>query len=456
MSHHFLSLQQRQRRLLLALGGSSLVNGLLPQKSFGAVPDSSLWHFPKGFYWGAATAGHQVEGQNVNSDSWLLENMQPTLFDVPSGDACNHYQLFDQDIALLADLGLNTFRFSVEWSRVEPVEGMFSLAEIDHYRQVLTSCQRYGLNAMVTFNHFTTPRWFAALGGWENPSSEKLFARYCKTVAQHLGSYMTFATTLNEPNLTQLLFGIPGLLPTKLGTSLDQEIIHKAGILAGTGHFSAWVFGDFEHIHKGLLHGHRVGYEAIKSVCPNLPVGLSLAITDDQAVGEDALPMLAQKRRLAYEPWFELAQKYADFMGVQTYSRARIGAQGLLPPQPGVPLTDMGYEYYPQALEATIRYTHEHLKLPIYVTENGISTTDDTRRIAYIQTALQGVAACLRDGIDVRGYIHWSLLDNFEWLEGYSQRFGLVSVDLETFRRHLKPSATYLGDIARSNSIVKS
>jgi beta-glucosidase len=454
MDNNSLSPKQQQRRLLLALGGASVVNGLVPE-AFGNTDPHHVWHFPRGFYWGAATAGHQVEGQNVNCDSWLLENMKPTLFDAPSGDACNHYQLFDQDIALLADLGLNTFRFSVEWSRIEPVEGMFSLAEMEHYRQVLDSCRRRGVHAMVTFNHFTTPRWFAALGGWENPASEKLFARYCKTVAQHLGSYMTFATTLNEPNLTQLLFGIPGFLSTKLGTATDQEIIDKAGQLVGTGRFSAWVFGDYQHIHQGLLKGHRAGYEAIKSVCPNLPVGISLAMTDDQAVGEGAAPMLARKRRLAYEPWFELSQHYADFMGVQTYSRARIGAQGLLPPEPGVPLTDMGYEYYPQALEGVIRYTHKHLKIPIYVTENGISATDDTRRIAYIHTALQGVARCLRDGIDVKGYIHWSLLDNFEWLEGYSQYFGLVAVDLKTFRRDVKPSATYLGQIARSNSIAR-
>ncbi|NDU85451.1 MAG: glycoside hydrolase family 1 protein [Ferrovum sp.] len=410
--------------------------------------------FPYGFLWGAATAGHQVEGGNINSDSWLLENMEPTLFDEPSGDACDHYYLFDQDIAMLSDLGLNTFRFSIEWSRVEPEAGQFSRAQIDHYRRVLESCQRHGVHAMVTFNHFTTPRWFAGLGGWEHPESSRLFARYCGWVMRHLGEWMSYATTLNEPNLMQLLFGIPGLEQSKLGTIKDQEIIRKAGERVGTGRFSSWVFGDMEPIRQGLLAAHQAAYEAIKTVRPNLPVGVSLAMEDDQAVGPGAEAMLERKRRLAYEPWFDMARRHADFLGVQAYSRARIGKYGRLPPEPGMPLTDMGYEFYPEALEGVIRYTHAHLKLPLYVTENGVATTDDSRRVTYIHRAVAGVARCLLSGIDVRGYVHWSLLDNFEWLEGYRPRFGLVAVDRQTFQRHIKPSATYLGEIARQNRLV--
>ncbi len=441
------------RRRFLATGSTLLASSLLARTAQAQEEPPATHPFPNGFLWGSATAGHQVEGNNVNSDSWLLENIHPTLFAEPSGDACNHYHLFPQDIALLADLGLNTFRLSVEWSRVEPEDGMISHAELDHYRAVLDTCHQHGIRPMVTFNHFTVPRWFSGRGGWEHPDAALVFGRYCDTVARALGDRMAFATTLNEPNLTKLLFGIPGLRQSKLGTHLDHEIIRKAGQMMGTGRFSSWIFGDLEHIHDGLLKAHKAGYQAIKSVWPNLPVGVSIAMEDDQAIDDDAIPMRDKKRRLAYEPWFEAVSSHGDFLGVQAYSRCRIGPDGMLPPQKGAPLTDMGYEFYPEVLEGVLHYTHEHVKVPLYVTENGVATTDDKRRVEYIRRAVTGVARCLQQGIDVRGYVHWSLLDNFEWLEGYRPRFGLVAVNRTTFERHLKPSATYLGQIARSNSV---
>lgn len=444
--------QQRQRRHWLQGSGALVLAGMGATPALGSH-SLAPGEFPRGFLWGAATAGHQVEGGNVNSDSWLLENMHPTLFDEPSGDACDHYHRFDQDIAMLADLGFNTFRFSLEWSRIEPEPGQFSLAEIDHYRRVMESCHRAGVQTMVTYNHFTVPRWFAALGGWESPNAGQIFARYCAMVASYLGDGMTMATTLNEPNLTQLLFGIPGLQQNKLGTIEDQDIIRKAGERMGTGRFSSWIFGDYEHIHHGLLLAHRQAYQAIKTERPNLPVGVSIAMEDDQVAEPGGEDMLARKRRLAYEPWFEVTRHHGDFFGVQCYSRCRIGPAGRLPPEPKMPLTDMGYEFYPEALAGALRYTHEQVKLPLYVTENGLASTDDTRRVEYIRRALTGVTQCLADGIDIRGYIHWSLLDNFEWLEGYRPRFGLVLVDHQTFRRSIKPSATYLGQIARHNRL---
>lgn len=441
------------RRRFLAAGSTLLASSLWARAAQTQENAPPPHLFPDGFLWGSATAGHQVEGNNINSDSWLLENIHPTLFAEPSGDACNHYHLFAQDIGLLADLGLNTFRFSVEWSRVEPEDGMISHAELDHYRAVLDACHQHGVRPMVTFNHFTVPRWFAGRGGWEHPDAPLVFGRYCDTVARALGDRMAFATTLNEPNLTKLLFGIPGLRGSKLGTQMDRDMIRKAGQMVGTGRFSSWIFGDLEHIHNGLLEAHKAGYQAIKSVWPHLPVGVSIAMEDDQAINDSAIPMLNKKRRLAYEPWFEAVSSHGDFLGVQAYSRCRIGPEGMLPPAKGAPLTDMGYEFYPEALEGVLRYSHEHVRVPLYVTENGVATTDDTRRVEYIRRAVTGVSHCLRDGIDIRGYVHWSLLDNFEWLEGYRPRFGLVAVNRVTFERHLKPSATYFGQIARTGQV---
>jgi beta-glucosidase len=431
-------------KAVAALAGGTLLSPL----SFAA---DKGYRFPQGFLWGAAVAGHQVEGDNTHSDAWLLENVKPSIFVEPSGAGVDHYRLFAEDIAMLASFGLNTFRFSIEWARVEPEEGMFSVAAIEHYRDVLKACHKHKIKAVVSFNHFITPYWFAGRGGWEAEGAAQLFARYCSKVAQELGSMMTLATTFNEPDLARLLFGIPGPLSGLTGIPPEKAMLAEAGKRAGTGKFSSWIFGDFDKIEAGLLEGHRLGYQAIKAACPKLPVGLSLAIEDDQAVGDPA--MRDRKRAITYEPWFKAINEHGDFIGVQTYTRALVAPEGQLPPPAGARLTDGGMEFWPEALGATIRYTSQHVKLPIYVTENGIATMDDRQREEYIQRALKGVAGCLQDGIDVRGYLHWSLLDNFEWIFGYKPHYGLIAVDRATMRRTIKPSARLLGSIARKNSI---
>lgn len=437
-------LRRRTLKAIAAVAGGSLLSPL----SFAAA---KVRPFPKGFLWGAAVAGHQVEGDNVSSDAWLLENVKPSIFAEPSGAGVDHYRLYDQDIAMLASVGLGTFRFSIEWARIEPEPGMFSVAAIEHYRDVLASCRKHKIKAMVSFNHFITPYWFAARGGWEAEGAAALFANYCARVARELGAMMDVATTFNEPNLAQLLFGIPGPLSGMTGIPPEKAMLRAAGERAGSGKFSSWIFGDFAKIEAGMLEGHRLGYQAIKAACPQLPVGLSLAIADDQAVGDPA--MRDRKRAIAYAPWFKAISAHGDFVGVQTYTRALVAPEGELPTPAGARLTSNGMEFWPEALGATIRYTAEHVKLPIYVTENGISTDDDKQREEYIQRALKAVADCLRDGIDVRGYMHWSLLDNFEWIFGYKPHFGLIAVDRATMRRTIKPSLRLLGAIARKNAV---
>jgi beta-glucosidase len=177
-----------------------------------------------------------------------------------------------------------------------------------------------------------------------------------------------------------------------------------------------------------MLPAHYQAFAAMKSGPGKYPVGVNIAISDDQPVGADSQRDV--KRTALYSPWFEAAAK-SDFVGVQTYTRSRVGKDGDLPPETGVELTQMGYEFGPESLEQTIRYAAQQTKVPVYVTENGIGTEDDTRRIEYTRRALAGVAACLRDKIDVRGYIHWSLMDNFEWNSGYRPKFGLIAVNRE-------------------------
>lgn len=405
--------------------------------------------FPNGFLWGAATAAHQVEGNNVNSDSWLLEHLPETIFAEPSGDACDHYHRYGQDIALLAELGINAYRFSLEWARIEPEEGEFSRASLEHYRRVLTACHDHGITPIVTFHHFTSPRWLLAAGGWEDPHTPDKFARYCERVARHLGDLIGAVCTLNEPNLPRLLRTLDIVPP------VDQQRhtpmwVAAAGVLGiPPERVAPFQFTGTDAGFETMLAAHRAGRAAIKAVRGDLPVGWTLALADIQA-GPGGEEQAAQVRRSVNEVYLQ-AVRGDDFVGVQTYSRLRIGPDGPLDPPAGAELNMMGEEFYPEALEATIRQTAAVAGTPVLVTENGLATSDDTRRIAYIQRALRSVARCLQDGIDVRGYIYWTALDNFEWVSGYRPTFGLIAVDHATQERTVKPSARWLGNVARTN-----
>ena len=403
--------------------------------------------YPKGFLWGVATAAHQVEGNNVNSDEWVLEHLKPSMFAEPSGDACDHYHRYLDDIKLVASLGFNTYRFSVEWARIEPEPGFFSTAELDHYRRVAAACRDHDLTPMVTFWHFTSPRWFAALGGWESEGAGDLFVRYCERTARHLGDLIGAAATFNEPNLPLLLRWLFAAMPQNPMQGASA-MLQAAAPTVGSDRFAYFITGDPDRQRDVMLPAHHRALAAIKSGPGKYPVGVTLAMQDEQAVGPDS--RRDAKREALYGAWLDAAAK-SDFVGVQTYTRARVGKDGDLPPEPGVELTQMGYEFWPESLEQTIRYAAARAKVPVYVTENGVATEDDTRRVEYIKRALAGVQKCLEDGIDIRGYVHWSLFDNFEWNFGYRPKFGLVAVNRETQERTVKPSARYLGEVARRN-----
>ena len=403
--------------------------------------------FPSDFIWGAATAAHQVEGNNINSDLWVLEHCDPTLFEEPSLDACDHYHRFADDIRMLAGLGLNCYRFSIEWARIEPERGHFSRSALDHYHRVLAACHENGVAPMVTFYHFSSPRWFAAMNGWENPAAGDLFVRYCERASRHLGDMIAFASTFNEPNLPMLLRWIAN---ADIPFVKVMRMSRQASRAIGASKFGCFFLGDGEKLQRHMISAHHRARAALKSGPGNYPVGVSVSIQDEQAVG----PGSRRDKKCAevYAPWLDAAQG-SDFLGVQAYTRARVGKKGDLGPEPGVELTQMGYEYWPDALEACLRSAAARVSVPIYITESGVATADDSRRIDYIQRSLQGVLRCLADGIDVRGYVHWSLMDNFEWIFGYRPKFGLVAIDRATQERTVKPSARYLGEIARTNRI---
>jgi beta-glucosidase len=392
--------------------------------------------FPDGFTWGTATAAHQVEGGNTNNDWWAWEHRPDTVCAESSGDACDQWHRYASDIEMLAGLGFDNYRFSLEWSRIEPAEGEFSRVAIEHYRDVCAACLARGVTPVVTLHHFTTPLWLASRGGWSEPATADAFARFCARVADELGDLIGRACTINEPNIVAFMGYGMGLFPPG-ETDLRR-------VAAATE-----VFVD----------AHRKGTDALKSGRGDFPVGLTLAMSDYQADPADDDAAIASRdgaRLLMEDPYLEAARG-DDFMGVQTYSRTRCGPGGILGPEAGVEVIEhMGYEFWPDSLAATIRRAWEVTegRTPLLVTENGVSHEDDERRIDYVRQALHGVLDCLDEGITVLGYTYWSLLDNFEWAFGYAPRFGLVDVDRGSQERRVKPSARWLGTIARSNALA--
>jgi beta-glucosidase len=410
-------------------------------------------NFPDGFLWGTATAAHQVEGGNTTSDFWLMEMMKDSLFAEPSGDACDHYHLYPRDIALLKQLGFNTYRFSLEWARIEPEKGFFSAAALDHYRRMIAACLSEGVVPMVTFHHFTSPVWFARDGGWENGKSVDWFVRYCERAGQALGDIIDFACTINEANVPIMVTLMREAVGIAGGGDRRTKALDEAARLCGgePGRFSPYLSGDGHAATPNLIAAHRKSYEVLKPLV-NGPVGMTLALNDFQATpGGERLRDSADH---AINGQFLESVRGDDFIGVQTYTRVRFSKNAVLPVDNSAETTQMGYEFYPESLEATIRNAAKVSGCPVIVTENGIGTEDDTRRIEYTRRALEGVLRCLADGIDVRGYIHWSMMDNYEWLEGYRPKFGLVAVDRETQLRTPKPSAYWLGEVAKRNALI--
>jgi len=419
--------------------------------------------FPDGFYWGASTAAHQVEGNNIHSDFWLMENLEGSIFRERSGSAVDHYRLYEEDIALLASFGLNSYRFSLEWARIEPEEGRYDEEAIEHYRNVLLACRRQNVTPIVTLHHFTSPQWLIRAGGWESPDTPARFARYCTHVMKELGDLIPYACTINEANIS---IGIAKIIKrhqsgsgqAQVGINTDsasqmQKYYMELGKAFGVPPLEVHSFlgARSEQGLEVIFKSHTEARSAIRQVSPNTRVGLTLSLYDIQSVpgGEEHAADAWNEEFLQFLPYME----DDDFFGLQNYTRTVYGPDGLLPVPAEAEKTQMGNEYYPEALGAAVRFVSKHLDKPIMVTENGIATSDDTRRVEFIDRALKGLHACIADGIPVIGYMHWSLMDNFEWQLGFSKTFGLIEVDRTTQQRIPKPSALHLGGIARNNSI---
>ena len=293
-------------------------------------PDGAPLAFPDGFRWGVAYAAHQVEGGNWNSDWWDFEHTPDSGCAEPSGDACDSWHRWPEDLALVEQLGFGDFRFSVEWARIEPEDGEFSQVALDHYRTMCVAIRDRGIQPVVTLYHFTLPRWFATLGGWESDESPQRFARYCDRVLSELGDVAARICTLNEPNVIGMMGYVMGMFPP--GRANDMAA--------------------YRRVTDNLLEAHRLAVQATRRHAPGVPVGLTLSMTDYQ-LAEGGERMFDEI--VATEDVFLDITGDDDFIGAQAYTRMVIGPSGWAGPQPGVPTLIMGYEYWPEALEGTIR-----------------------------------------------------------------------------------------------------
>ena len=343
--------------------------------------------FEKGFFIGAATAAHQVEGNNTNSDYWAQEQLPHSSFTEPSGIACDHYHRYEEDIKLLADAGLNAYRFSIEWARVEPEEGKFDPEAIEHYRKVIACCKAQGVEPIATLLHFTSPKWLICKGGWEAESTVEDFKKYVTYVMEQLGSELRYVCTINEANMGLQLAAI-----SKRFRLMAEQAAKNAAAAGKSAEGTVQVGMNFQKMMENMKFA---------------------AMENAQVFGTP-------------QPQIFVSERTPE----------------------GAELTQMDYEVYPQALEHVLRKVAEEFKGDLIVTENGIATADDTRRVAFIRQALDGVQHCIADGIPVKGYFHWSLMDNFEWQKGYAMQFGLIAVNRETMERTAKPSLGVLGSYA--------
>ena len=424
---------------------------------------------PENFLIGAATAAHQVEGNNIHSDLWAMEHMKHTSFIEPSLDAVDHYNRYEKDIKLMADAGLNAYRFSIEWARSEPEEGHFDSEAVDHYKAVIACCKKYGIEPFVTLHHFSSPKWLISKGGWEASTTPEDFAHYVRFIIGELGSELHYICTINEANMGIQVAAIAERYKRQMmaqmqaaqsgGNSADGSVqvgINLQKMMEGQKAAAAEnleVFGvekveNFTSMRTRegdllILKAHELAKKEIKALYPDIKVGLTLSLHDIQPQ-EDGMERAKKEwdeEFMHYLPYI----KDDDFLGVQNYTRSLIGADGQLPNPDGAELTQMNYEFYPEALEHVLRKVAKDFHGDLYVTENGIATADDTRRVAFIDTALKGIVSCINDGLPVKSYFHWSLLDNFEWQKGYSMTFGLIAVDRSTQTRHPKESLSFLG-----------
>ncbi|GAB3437510.1 glycoside hydrolase family 1 protein [Flindersiella endophytica] len=401
--------------------------------------------FPDHFLWGTSTAAHQVEGGNHNNDWWTWEQQGHIKTGDSAAVACDHWNRFDEDVKLLSELGTNAHRLSIEWSRVEPEPGRFDQEVIDHYRAVLTNLREHDIATVVTLHHFTSPAWFVAQGGWPNRRAVSRWLPFVRRISVELGDLVSFWCTINEPSI----YAYQGWM---------------------TGEFPPGKTGDVLGMFRVLAHlrrAHESAYAELKKLTPDVPVGLAqhkwLMVPKTSRwldriaarVADAAMSRWPDGPRLR-----RVVDSAGDYIGLNHYSGSAVSFSLRHPGEafihrtnpPGLPVSDFDWVIHPPWLGLALEDLRSAGK-PIYITENGVATADDTLRQEFLPAMLNEVWKAIEQGVDVRGYFHWSSMDNIEWAHGYSMRFGLIAVDRDSLRRTVKPSGRTYAQIARANSI---
>jgi len=392
--------------------------------------------FPEGFLWGAATSSHQVEGGQKNDwSAW--EQLGKINDQSRSGRACDHWNRFREDFDLAKSLGHTAHRFSIEWSRIEPRPGVWDEAAIDHYRQVVSALRERGIEPFVTLWHFSSPVWFMERGGWESGQASSLFSAYVRKVAEALPD-VRYWIPVNEANVYALLSYLVGYWPPEVASPSRAY-----------------------RVYRQLAAGHRAAYDAIHRTILDARVGCAHNVVDYAPAGQRLVDRLATRFSDDWynHRWLRWVRPKLDFVGVNHYHRQGIRFGSLRRPvanaPQGQPQTDYGWQISPPSIGRALRGMRRY-QLPIYVTENGLADATDATREAYITAYLNEVYGAIGDGVDVRGYLYWSLLDNFEWREGFSKRFGLIGVDFQTQDRTVRQSARAYAEICRTNRLPVS
>ncbi|MDE1970337.1 MAG: glycoside hydrolase family 1 protein [Patescibacteria group bacterium] len=408
--------------------------------------------FPPQFLWGASTSAHQVEGNNHNDWSeWELRTAtqkayRASLHTFPeyitkrypdprskenyiSGIAADHYHRFKEDIDLLQSLNLNAYRFSIEWSRIEPQEGEWNEEALLHYEEVLRELAAQKIEPFVTLWHWPLPIWLRDKGGWECSKTPEYFSRYAAYIATRLGSHIRFWITLNEPEVYASKSYLLGVWPPQ-----------KRNYFA------------YAHVMKNLVRGHRAAYHCIKAVDPHAQIG----IAKQNAYFEAHKKTLVNRLLCALVRWYgnekllNSIDTTQDFIGLNHYFHYCIHQGAICNNK--AKKSDLGWELYPEGIYHVLKDLELYRK-PIYITENGLADAEDMYRAWFIKETLYHIHRAIQEKVDVRGYFHWSLLDNFEWAEGFWPRFGLVEIDYHTLTRIPRPSCIIYATIAHNNAL---
>ncbi|MBI3556373.1 MAG: family 1 glycosylhydrolase [Deltaproteobacteria bacterium] len=417
--------------------------------------------FPSSFKWCVATAAHQIEGGNTNSDWWDWEQIPGHVKNGErSGAACGHWDRLEEDTRLLSGLHVRQYRFSVEWAKVEPKQGRYDLDAIIHYNRELALLRAAGIEPMITLQHFTLPRWMREQGGWEWDGAPAAFAKYSTFVLDNIGFGVRDWITINEPMVHLVLGYLGGVQPP--GKKGDLASL-KAPVI-------------------GLLKAHAAAYHAMKQRHPEIRIGLAhhLRVFDAIPGWNPLNGVLAEKLDRAWNWAFaealetgqlrydiplatevnEFIENIAhtqDFIGINYYTRDMVEmtleAPGFKFSVPeGAETSDVGWEIYPEGFYRVLKAAAEHFPgKQILITENGIADAKDTKRSKFIESHLEAMNRAMREGVPVEGYCYWSLMDNFEWSEGFTPRFGLYEMDYATLARKARPSAAHFSEIILRN-----